>query len=58
MNGVLGHFSAHIGHTGQGDYPEDGKMNEKTLPSRHIIRNSSPDLKPLTLSESKSQTFY
>ena len=41
MNGVLGHLCAHIGLTGPGEPPEDGEINEMTLPSRHRIRNSS-----------------
>ena len=50
MNGVLGHLSAHIGQTGAGEPSEDGEMNEVTLPSRHMIRNSSPGrLTPSTL---------
>ena len=28
-------------YTGPGEPPEDGDMNEMTLPSRHEIRNSS-----------------
>ena len=40
MNGVLGYLCAHIGQTGPGEPPEDGEMNEMTLPSRHRIRNS------------------
>ena len=39
MNGVLGHLCAHIGYTGPGEPPEDGEMNEITLPSRHGMRN-------------------
>ena len=36
-----------IGQTGP---PENGEMNEMTLPSRHRIRNSSPGgLRPSTL---------
>ena len=52
MNGVLGHICAHIGQTGPGElHEEDGKMNEMTLPSRHMIRNSSPGgLRSSTLS--------
>ena len=42
MNRVLGHLCPHIGSTGQGETPEDGEMNEITLPSRHRIRNSHP----------------
>ena len=37
MNGVLG-------QTGPGEPPEDGEMNEMTLPSIHRIRNSRPGL--------------
>ena len=33
---------AHIGLTGPREPPEDGEMNEMTLPSIHRIRNSSP----------------
>ena len=40
MNGVLGHFCAHIILTGAGEPPEDGVMSEMTLPSR--IWNSNP----------------
>ena len=36
--------------SGPGEPPEDDEMNEMTLPSRHRIRNSSPnDLRPSTL---------
>ena len=42
MNGVLGHLCAHIGQIGPGEPPEDGEMNEMTVSSRHITRNSSP----------------
>ena len=50
MDGVLGHLCAHIGWTGPGELPEDGEMNEMTLPSWHRIRNSSPGgLMPSTL---------
>ena len=42
MNRALGHLCAHIGQTGPGEPPEDGEMNEMTLPSRHRIQNSSP----------------
>ena len=46
MNGV---FCAHTGSTGPVQHPEDGEMNEKTLPSRHRIQNSNPgDLKLLS----------
>ena len=41
MIGVLGHLCAHVGSTGPGKPSEDGEMNEMTLPSRYIIRNSS-----------------
>ena len=41
MNGVLGYLWAHIGQTGPGEPPEDGDMNEMTLPFRHIIHNST-----------------
>ena len=37
MSGVLGHLRAQRGETGPGP-PEDGKMNEMTLPSRHRTR--------------------
>ena len=44
MNQALGHL------TGQGEPPEDDEMNEMTLSSRHMIRNSSPGgLRPSTL---------
>ena len=36
MNGVLGHLCANIGYTGPGEPPEDGEMNEMTLPFRHM----------------------
>ena len=39
MNGVLRHICAHIGQTGIEEPPEDGDMNEVTLPSKHMIRN-------------------
>ena len=42
MNGVLGHLCAHVGYTRQGETPDDGEMNEMTLPSRQKIRNSGP----------------
>ena len=44
MNGVLGHFCAHdcVGYTGPIEPPEDGEMNEVTLPYRHRIQNSVP----------------
>ena len=42
MNGVLGHICAHIGETGPGPRPDDGEMNEITMPSRHSIQNSYP----------------
>ena len=42
MIGVLGHLCAHIGKTGREEPPQDGEMNEMTLPSRRRIRNSSP----------------
>ena len=42
MNRVLGRLCAHIGRTGPGEPPEDGEMNEMTLPSKHRTRNSSP----------------
>ena len=42
MNGVLGHLCANIGKTGPGKTPEDGEMNEMTLPSRHKTQNSNP----------------
>ena len=46
MNGVLGTYRL----TGPGEPPEDGEMKEMTLPSRHMIRNSSPGgLWPSTL---------
>ena len=40
MNGVLGHL-CHI-YCMTGDSPQDGDMNEMTVPSRHRIQNSSP----------------
>ena len=36
------HFCALIRLTGTGESPEDGEMNEITLPSRHWIQSSSP----------------
>ena len=43
-------FRPPIGSTGPGEPPEDGEVNEKTLPSRHMIRNSSPgSQRPSTL---------
>ena len=42
MNGALGHLCAHICLTGLGEPPEDGEVNEMTLPFRHRIRNSNP----------------
>ena len=41
LNGVLGQLCAHIGWTGPWEPPEDGEMNEMTLPSKHMIVNSS-----------------
>ena len=50
MNGVIGHRYAHVGFTGPGEPPEEGEINEMTLPSRHRTRNSSPGgLRPSTL---------
>ena len=50
MNGVLGYICAHIGYTGPGEPPKNGEVNEMTLPSRHMIQNSSPvGLSPSTL---------
>ena len=50
MNRALGHHCAHIGWTGPGEPPEDGEMNEMTLPFTHRIRNSCPGgLRPSTL---------
>ena len=51
---------AHIGWIGPGDPPEDGEINEMTLPSRHRILNSSPDgLRPdmLTLGHGRLPTM-
>ena len=48
MTGVLGPLCGHIGWTGPGEPPEDGEMNEMTLPSRHMIQHSS-GLRPSTL---------
>ena len=39
MIGVLCHLC--VGQTGSGEPPENGEMNEMTLPSRHKIRHSS-----------------
>ena len=39
---VLGHLCAHVCYTGPREPPEDGEMNEMTLPSRHRIQHSSP----------------
>ena len=41
MNGILGHLCEHIGWTGSREPPEDGELNEMTLPCRHRIQNSS-----------------
>ena len=50
INGVLGHFCAHIGCPGPREPPEDGEMKEMTLPFWHKILNSnSGGLKPSTL---------
>ena len=39
--------------------PEDGEMNEKTLPYRHRIRNSSPgSLRPSTVYLSVTEAPY
>ena len=51
MSGGLGHLCVHICWNEPREPPEDGVMNEVTLPSRHRIRNSSPGgLRPSTLS--------
>ena len=43
MNGVLGHIWLSTCKLNWAkESPEDGEMNEMTLPSRHRIRNSSP----------------
>ena len=42
MNEVLGLLCAHVGYTGPGSPPKDGKINKMTLPSGHRIRNWSP----------------
>ena len=42
MTGALFHFCAHAGSTGPGESPEDGEMDQLTLPFRHRMRNSSP----------------
>ena len=41
MNGVLGHFCAHIGETRPREPPEDGEMNAMALPldTRFEIRD-------------------
>ena len=50
MDQALGQFCAHTGKIGPGEPHEDDGMSEKTLPSRHRIRNSNPGgLKPSTL---------
>ena len=51
MNGVLGDLCARVYRLNcAGEPPEVGKMNEMTLPSRHMIQNSSPDRRrPSTL---------
>ena len=50
MNGVLGHFCAHIGKNGPEEPSEDGEMYEMTLLSRQKIRNLCPGgLRPSTL---------
>ena len=38
MNGVLGLLCAHIGKNVLGEPPEDGEMNEITLPFRPNIK--------------------
>ena len=50
MNGVLDQLCVNIGYTGPGESPEDGEMNEMTLPSRHRIPNSSPGVRVRYLS--------
>ena len=44
MYRALGQFCSHTGKIGPEEPPEDGEMNEMTLPSRHRIRNSNPHL--------------
>ena len=41
MNGVLGHFCAHIGYTGPGEHLEDGKVNEISGGSKIWKRGSA-----------------
>ena len=41
MNEVLGHLCAHVGLTGREEPPEDGEMNEMTLPSSAILHINS-----------------
>ena len=48
--GVLGNLCTHLGQTGPEEHPEDGEMNEMTLPSRQKTRTSSRGvLSPSTL---------
>ena len=58
----FGHFCAHAEKIGPGEPPENGEMNEMTLPSRHKIQNSNPGgLRPSTLPlghGDSSQYFY
>ena len=50
MNAVLGQLCAHVGQTVAREPPEDGEMNEMTLPSRHRIEKNRPGcLRPSTL---------
>ena len=50
IHGILGSPCVYIGETGPGKPPEDGEINEMTLPSRHRICNSGPGgLRPSTL---------
>ena len=46
MNGILGHLFALIGETGPGKPPNDGEVNQMTLPSRHRIPSG---VRPSTL---------
>ena len=46
MNVILGHRFALIGETGPGKSPDDGEMNQMTLPSRHRIPSG---VRPSTL---------
>ena len=59
MNRALGHLCAHIDYTGPEESPEDGAMNDMTLPSRHRIRIlSKPWRSEAEHATSRSRRFH